>query len=182
MIKKYKSIYENYEFNSGSDDLLNKEIIQHDGSKDYEDSVNEIIITDIRYEDEDYFNLNQKFGGNPRLSSKSGSFSAFAESQYNNDLSVNRRTQTINNKTQVIYTPKKSNVRLTWKDGKIGCIYSGLQDSPETRTAGFIEPYEVLVISAKSLHLSDERNKNRQQKAKEIRKMGKQKYTLGGKN
>jgi hypothetical protein len=179
MIKKYKSIYENYEFDSGSDDRRDKEVIVHNSLDDYEDAVNEIRITDIRYEDEDYLNLNREFGGNPRLSSKSGNFSAFAENQHNQSLGVNRRTSTVNGKTEVIYTPKNPGSMLRWINGKIECSSSFCNDS-ESRNIVFNNKYTVLVISAKSLKLGDQRDKIRQAKAKEIRKVGKMKYTNGG--
>lgn len=180
MIRKYKSIYENYQFDSGSDDRRDKEIITHNSNEEYEDMVNEIRITDIRYEDEDYLNLNREFGGNPRLSSKSGSFSAFAENQHNQSLGVNRRTSTVNGKTEVIYTPKNPTCLLKWKNGKIECCQWEAVGDPQSRNDRFNNKYKVLVISAKSLKLSDERNKIRQTKAREIRKVGKMKYTNGG--
>lgn len=172
MIKKYKSIYENYEYSSISDDMREKEFIDHNPKDDYEDRVNEIRIIDIKYEDEEYFNLHRKIGGNPRLSSKSGTFSAFAEES----TAVNVRSYTENGKTSVIYTPKPGYF-LKWVNEKVDTVFS--LDIHEIRSVIYNSPYKVLLISAKNLKLSDKRNKNRQAKARSIRKMGKVKYTSG---
>lgn len=176
MIKKYTSIYEGLSYSGRSDDSLVKEFIEHNSREDYEEAVNEIRIIDIRYEDEEYLNLHRYIDGNPRLSSKSGNFSAFAESCETN---ITVRSVTENNKTTVRYIPKKHNNLLCWKEGRVSLVE--LYDNPDNRNLVRHSTYKILEISAKSLKIGEMKDKNRQAKARDFRKMGKVKFTNGNK-
>ncbi len=165
-MKPYKSIYgENYQYDILTSDVTKKKkkvILWDDPTKDCEELVHEIIIADIADEVELYLNPEQEFGGLPRLGAK-GEFSE-------NLLS---RFSTRNGKKEMCYYPSKLGDMLAWEDMK-PILVEGVDDNST-------EPKEklVLLMSSRKLKLAKDRLAALKPEIRQIKRFGKQKYTLG---